>query len=67
MTELDGSFFRRDPVACARELVGATFIWHGCAGRIVETEATAAGGIPREAMPTSGEGGQAEAGRGWYG
>ena len=32
-------FFRRDPLACARELIGCTFEWRGCAGRIVETEA----------------------------
>ncbi len=33
------AFFRRDPVACARELVGAGLIWGKCAGKIVETEA----------------------------
>ena len=33
------AFFRRDPITCARELVGAELIWGGCAGRIVETEA----------------------------
>lgn len=32
-------FFERDPLACARELIGCHFHWHGCAGRIVETEA----------------------------
>jgi DNA-3-methyladenine glycosylase len=32
-------FFQRDPVACARELVGAGLIWGKCAGKIVETEA----------------------------
>jgi DNA-3-methyladenine glycosylase len=32
-------FFRRDPIACARELVGAELIWERCAGKIVETEA----------------------------
>jgi DNA-3-methyladenine glycosylase len=33
------SFFRRDPITCARELVGAGLIWGRCAGKIVETEA----------------------------
>jgi DNA-3-methyladenine glycosylase len=33
------SFFRRDPVACARELIGAELIWAQCAGKVVETEA----------------------------
>ena len=33
------TFFRRDPVRCARELVGAELIWGKCAGKIVETEA----------------------------
>jgi DNA-3-methyladenine glycosylase len=33
------SFFRRDPIRCARELVGAELIWDRCAGTIVETEA----------------------------
>lgn len=32
-------FFRRDPVTCARELIGAELIWGECAGIIVETEA----------------------------
>ena len=33
------NFFRRDPIICARELVGAQLIWGKCAGKIVETEA----------------------------
>jgi DNA-3-methyladenine glycosylase len=33
------AFFRRDPITCARELVGQELIWGPCAGRIVETEA----------------------------
>lgn len=33
------SFFRRDPLTCARELIGAELIWGNCAGKIVETEA----------------------------
>lgn len=32
-------FFRRDPITCARELIGKEFIWGNCAGIIVETEA----------------------------
>lgn len=32
-------FFTRDPVSCARGLIGCHFVWHGCVGRIVETEA----------------------------
>jgi DNA-3-methyladenine glycosylase len=33
------SFFRRDPVTCARELIGAELIWGRCAGKVVESEA----------------------------
>ena len=33
------SFFRRDPLACARELIGAELLWEKCSGIIVETEA----------------------------
>ena len=33
------TFFRREPILCARELVGAELIWGTCAGIIVETEA----------------------------
>ncbi len=32
-------FFRREPILCARELIGAELIWGTCAGTIVETEA----------------------------
>jgi DNA-3-methyladenine glycosylase len=32
-------FFRRDPITCARELVGAQLNWGRCAGIVVETEA----------------------------
>ena len=38
---LPKSFFERDPVTCARELIGQEFHWHGCSGTIVETEAYA--------------------------
>jgi DNA-3-methyladenine glycosylase len=33
------SFFRRDPVTCARELIGTELMWETCSGIIVETEA----------------------------
>ena len=33
------AFFRRDPITCARELVGNELIWGSCTGKIVETEA----------------------------
>ena len=36
------SFFRRDPVTCARELIGTELIWDKCTGIIVEAEAYAA-------------------------
>ena len=39
-------FFRRDPVLCARELVGCQIELNGCAGIIVETEAYAEEGDP---------------------
>lgn len=39
MERIAASFFERNPVTCARELIGAHFLWQGCVGRIVETEA----------------------------
>jgi len=33
------SFFERDPVTCARELIGCELVWNECAGIVVETEA----------------------------
>lgn len=39
MQMLKANFFTADPVECARNLIGATFEWKGCAGKIVETEA----------------------------
>src|SRR6478672_8300578 len=39
MDRITESFFKRDPLTCARELIGAVFMWKGCEGRIVETEA----------------------------
>jgi DNA-3-methyladenine glycosylase len=39
---IPASFFERDPLICARELVGAELIWGNCSGVLVETEAYAA-------------------------
>jgi len=36
---LSSSFFERDPLTCARELVGAELVWEKCSGIVVETEA----------------------------
>ena len=36
---LRAPFFKRDPVTCARELIGCELIWGDCSGVIVETEA----------------------------
>ena len=33
------SFFQRDPIECARELIGTKLLWGKCSGVIVETEA----------------------------
>ena len=33
------SFFARDPLVCARELIGTELVWGKCSGIIVETEA----------------------------
>jgi len=33
------SFFERDPLVCARELIGTELVWRKCSGIIVETEA----------------------------
>jgi DNA-3-methyladenine glycosylase len=35
-------FFQRDPVTCARELIGAELVWSDCSGIVVEVEAYAA-------------------------
>jgi len=32
-------FFQRDPITCARELIGSELIWNRCGGLVVETEA----------------------------
>ena len=39
---LCASFFKRDPITCARELIGAELIWADCSGILVEVEAYAA-------------------------
>jgi DNA-3-methyladenine glycosylase len=36
---LPSSFFQRDPLVCARELVGVELVWGKCSGIVVETEA----------------------------
>jgi DNA-3-methyladenine glycosylase len=36
---LPARFFCRDPLICAREMVGTELIWGACSGKIVETEA----------------------------
>jgi DNA-3-methyladenine glycosylase len=35
-------FFKRDPLTCARELIGTELIWDECSGIVVEVEAYAA-------------------------
>ena len=39
MERLTPAFFQRDPVSCARDLVGCHWRWDDCEVRIVETEA----------------------------
>jgi DNA-3-methyladenine glycosylase len=39
MVPIPASFFKRDPLTCARELIGTELVWGECAGIIVETEA----------------------------
>ncbi len=41
---IECSFFQRDPLTCARDLIGCELVWKECAGIIVETEAYAAQG-----------------------
>src|SRR6059058_1854443 len=36
------AFFKRDPLTCARELIGTELIWDECSGIVVEVEAYAA-------------------------
>jgi len=42
MARLPREFFRRDPLVCAKELVGCELFWGECAGVVVETEAYSA-------------------------
>lgn len=39
MSKITPDFFCKDPVDCARELIGCHLRWGNCSGRIVETEA----------------------------
>jgi DNA-3-methyladenine glycosylase len=41
---LGRDFFQRDPLICARELIGCKLFWRSAAGLVVETEAYAAHG-----------------------
>jgi DNA-3-methyladenine glycosylase len=36
---IEREFFERDPLTCARELIGCELVWEKCAGIVVETEA----------------------------
>lgn len=36
---IQASFFRRDPLLCARELIGTELVWGRCSGIVVEAEA----------------------------
>ena len=36
---VSASFFEREPLTCARELIGTELVWRECAGIVVETEA----------------------------
>lgn len=46
MAFLGTDFFERDVLTVARDLVGVEFVWNGCSGIIVETEAYAVTGDP---------------------
>lgn len=37
--KMNREFFQRDPVSCAREMIGCELVWNGAGGVIVETEA----------------------------
>jgi hypothetical protein len=39
LMNFQSGFFERDPVTCAREMIGCELIWNGCGGVVVETEA----------------------------
>ena len=38
---IPASFFERDPLSCARDLIGTTLVHRGCSGVVIETEAYA--------------------------
>jgi len=42
--KLSRNFFQREPLICARELIGCTLNWNGCSAVIIETEAYSAVG-----------------------
>ncbi|MFL6501196.1 MAG: DNA-3-methyladenine glycosylase [Candidatus Udaeobacter sp.] len=42
MKVVRASFFKRDPLTCARELIGTELVWDQCSGVVVEVEAYAA-------------------------
>ncbi len=44
VTLLPRSFYERDVLTCARELIGCVLHWNGCSGVVVETEAYSAVG-----------------------
>jgi DNA-3-methyladenine glycosylase len=46
MERLNRSFFERPLLVVAREMIGCTLEWDGCAGKVVEVEAYAAAGDP---------------------
>lgn len=46
MPYLGTSFFQRDVLTVARDLIGVELVWHGCADVIVETEAYTVEGDP---------------------
>lgn len=46
MAFLTSSFFERDFLTVARDLIGVELVWQGCSGIIVETEAYAVDGDP---------------------
>ncbi len=36
---IERAFFQRDPLTCARDIIGCELVWNDCAGIVVETEA----------------------------
>jgi DNA-3-methyladenine glycosylase len=43
---IERAFFEREPIVCARDLIGCELVWGRCSGIIVETEAYTATGDP---------------------